>query len=185
MADVMRIARPYARAIFELAQSTAQQEIWSQLLLWLEYVILDKQAENFFVNPTIDATIKVKFIMSLNVTIPTTGENLIKILAKSNRWILIQSIRGIYEKYLAAAKGLLEVDLISASVLSVAEKANIISKLSAKYGKKVALAVQVDPALFGGVIVKAGDDVIDASIKGQLQALHAHLLGNVQTMGQE
>jgi F-type H+-transporting ATPase subunit delta len=102
-------------------------------------------------------------------------ENFLKLLVHNNRLVLLPYIAKLFEAYKAEDEGYAEVDVLTAYALSKEAKQNLAAKLEKILGKKIHMNVTVDKSLIGGVLVRAGDKVIDGSIKGRLQNMQKAL----------
>jgi F-type H+-transporting ATPase subunit delta len=97
------------------------------------------------------------------------------LLVQNNRLTLLPYIAEIFEAYKADDEGYIDVEVVTAYPFSKEEKQKFASKLEKTLSKKVHMNATVDKSLIGGVLVRAGDRVIDGSIKGQLQQLAKRL----------
>ena len=103
------------------------------------------------------------------------GKNFIKLLAENDRLILLPEIAALYQYYRAQAQGTVNAELVSALEVSNEQVNAIAASLSKRLGKKVSLTTRIDETLIGGAIVRAGDMVIDGSIRGRLEKMSATL----------
>ncbi len=176
MSDSTTIARPYAKAIFEHALAEKQLAQWSDFLFVLAQTVLDSKASQFIANPasTIDQQIELletvcstKNNKSLN--------NLINLLAVNKRLMLLPEIKALYEVHRAEQEKTLGVDVISYSEVSAAQQQQLIEALSKRLQRNVSLNISIDPSLLGGAVIRAGDLVIDGSVRGKLNKLSTDL----------
>ena len=100
-----------------------------------------------------------------------TGNNLVKVLAGAGRLTIIPEINKLYEQLRAEAEGVIEVGVTSAYELAPEQQATISKVMAKRLGRKVEITHEIDYSLIGGVVIRAGDTVIDASIRGRLKAL--------------
>jgi F-type H+-transporting ATPase subunit delta len=103
------------------------------------------------------------------------NENFLKLLIHNNRLNLLTAIAKLFEAYKAEDEGYIDVEVISAYSLSKEAKHDLTTTLEKTLGKKTHMNVTVDKSLIGGVLVRAGDKVIDGSIRGRLQQLAKRL----------
>ena len=99
------------------------------------------------------------------------GRNFIRLLSENNRLSLIPDIHGIYESLRSDAEGEIEATVTSAFELTDAQSDKIIAALSKRLNRKVRIVNEVDSDLIGGAIIRAGDLVIDGSLKGRVENL--------------
>lgn len=174
MSDSTTIARPYAKAIFEYALGENKLAEWSAYLRNLVLTVLTPEAENFVTNP---ATTVAQHIELLQATTATQSKennpinNLIALLATNKRVMLLPEIYAVYEAHRAEQEKTLDVTVCSYSELSSTQQQRLIESLSQRLKRKVSLKISIDPSLLGGAIIRAGDLVIDGSVRGKLNTL--------------
>ena len=99
-----------------------------------------------------------------------------RLLIQNQRLSLLGEIADLYGHYRAEDEGYIDVDVASAFDVTAEESKKLTKTLEANLGKKVRLKVRIDPELIGGVYIRAGDRVIDASVRGQIERLAKSLL---------
>lgn len=172
MAEKITLARPYAKAIFEMALEQQDFKKWSDMLQLLTEVSEDESVQHLLSDFTIPPQETIGFFIDLlDAQLNTYGKNLIKILGEKRKLFLIPTIEFLYEKLRNDAENILNVECISAIVLTEEEQKQFISVLQRRLGSKINLICSVDPDLIGGFIIKAKDKVIDGSLKGQILRL--------------
>jgi len=172
MQEKTTIARPYAQAVFETASEESKFIEWSEMLSLLETVVSDAQMKAVLANPKLDAAALCDFVQGVcGKGLSETGNNLVKALADAGRLNFIPEINKLYEQLRAEAEGVVEVKVISAYELAPKQQASISKAMAKRLGKKVEITSGIDDSLIGGVVIRAGDTVIDASVKGRLKAL--------------
>lgn len=180
MSDTTTIARPYAKAIFEYAHAAGKLAPWSAILQGLAQAVLDPQANAFIRNPR--AKIEQQSQL-LSIFSQTDGfgaevkaiENLILLLAKNKRLLLLPDICAQYEVLRAEQEKILTVHVQTFSALTPAQQQNLIQSLSQRLQRQITLDVTIDESLLGGAIIRAGDLVIDGSVRGKLSKLATDL----------
>jgi F-type H+-transporting ATPase subunit delta len=176
MSELSTLARPYAVAVFKHAIETDSAEKWSEMLNFLSAVVADKQLSDIIESPKVTRTRLIQLLVDIcQGQFTDQGNNLIKLLVQNQRLNLVPSIASQYEEYKAEHEGYIDVDVISAFSFTKTEEKTFASTLGKKLKKTVNIKVRVDKSLIGGVVVRAGDTVIDGSIKGQLQQLAKQL----------
>ena len=172
------IARPYAKAVFEQAQEEANMDMWSDLLKMLGRIMHDPQMRPVVNSPKVSHKQLLDLISSVcgdNLTASAT--NFIRILIKSNRLRVAGQISELFEQKRAQAEGRIEINVISAFELDDEQSRQIADAMGKRTGRKVSISTAVDKALIGGMIIRAGDSVIDASLRGRLNQLRNELIG--------
>jgi F-type H+-transporting ATPase subunit delta len=172
MAESVTIARPYAQSIFRLAREGKALAAWSDRLQRLAAIAQDPEMAKVVGNPKFSAGQVAELFVSL------TGESgnkelasLIGILAENERLDVLSQIQDIYEQLKSADEGVKEAVVTSAYPLDDAQLKNLMSQLESHFGSKLQPHVEVDAALIGGVKVAVGDQVLDASVRGKLDAM--------------
>jgi len=99
------------------------------------------------------------------------GENFIRLLADNGRLELLPEILTLFENHKAEYEKTVDVNLTSAVELTKQQLTELDNKLEGKLGRKVNINCEIDPKVMGGLIIRAGDLVIDASIRGKLDEL--------------
>jgi F-type H+-transporting ATPase subunit delta len=179
MAEKATIARPYARAAFEHAHERQALAAWSQLLAAAAAVAATPGAEALFGNPRVTADRLVELIAAVaaesGVAVGADGRNFLATLAHGHRLGYLAEIAAQYEARRAEVENTVDVEVTTAMALEPAQRATLEAALAKRFGRSVRLAEQVDAALVGGAIVRAGDLVIDGSLQGRLARLEQQI----------
>lgn len=165
-------ARPYAKAAFELAQSESAFSKWSQMLKDAAMIASDKQFLSLAKNPRFSAQELIGLFEVLDQDVYTQEmKNFIHILGNFKRLALLPEIATLFEEMRAAAERVVNVELICAQPLDDKLKERFIQVLMKRMNCNISLECQVDQGIMGGAIIRAGDLVIDGSIRGRLARL--------------
>ncbi len=174
MAEKTTIARPYAKAAFDLAHGEGKLGEWSEMLQLLSAIAADADFAALAANPKVaDEKIAEAMISIVSNKMVTGGENLVKLLVENKRLNVLSEIAGQFDQLRADAEKTIEAEVISAFEVGAAEQDKIKTALKNRLGREVTLTCKIDESLMGGAIVRAGDLVIDGSVKGQLKDLAA------------
>jgi F-type H+-transporting ATPase subunit delta len=172
MAEPSTIARPYAEAVFRLADAAGALPKWSEMLAALAAVAADARVIAAIRDPNLsDTKVAGLFISILSGKLSGDAENLVRVLAENDRLELLPEIREQYEALRNEREGVVEAEVQSAFALSDAQVKDLVSRLEKKTGRKVRARVTLDKELIGGIRVVLGDKVIDGSARAQLGAL--------------
>ena len=172
MQEKTTIARPYAQAVFETASEEGKLSEWSEMLGLLDAVVSDVQMKAVLSNPKLDAAALSDFVLDVcGESLNEKGSNLVKVLADARRLAIIPEINKLFEQFRAEAVGVIEVSVTSAYELGAEQQATIAEAMAKRLGRRVEITSDIDDSLIGGVVIRAGDSVIDASVKGRLKAL--------------
>jgi F-type H+-transporting ATPase subunit delta len=175
MAELATVARPYAEALFRVAQ-TGDMAAWSELVSQLAQVGANPDVQAIASNPKLTSSDLVAALSSL-VKAPVTPEatNFLTMLAENGRVSLLPEIGAQFQVLKNAQAGAADAEIASAFALSDAQVAELVAALEKKFGRKLNPTVTVDPSLIGGVRVLVGDEVLDTSVRAKLQQMHAAL----------
>ncbi len=170
--EATTIARPYAEAIFARAEESDQLKSWSDMLALLQLVVGDEAMAGIVANPLFDRQHLAALIMDIGGDKFTAeGGNLVTLLIENGRLQQLPEIYELYEIMKADSERTINVQVRSAYELKSAESQALAAALKERLGRDVAITSELDPELIGGVHIRAGDLVIDGSIKGKLQQL--------------
>ena len=175
MADFQTAARPYARAVFELASESGKLDQWQDALQGAAAIAADEQMEALFGRPEIPERDLAELFASVaedaGIDVGDDFRNLVLLLAENSRLAALPAIAAAYAELKQEAEGKIEVRVRSAQKLSAKQEEKIASSMAKRLGKEVSLTTEVDETLIAGAIVTAGDLVIDGSASGRLGKL--------------
>jgi F-type H+-transporting ATPase subunit delta len=172
MAEPVTVARPYAEAAFRLALEGSQLAQWSDMLALVEAVVRDEQVAARIGDPNVEEQALESFILgTLGDRLDGHGRNLVQVLVTNGRLDLLPHIRALFEELKREHEGVLEATVISALPMSDDQVKPLLAALEKKFGRKVTAQVEVDPELIGGARIVVGDKVIDATVRGRLDAM--------------
>ena len=176
MAEPITIARPYAEAVFRLADGAGKLAEWSAMLSTLAQVSADERVRAAMADPSLPA-VKVAglFISILAGRLTGECENLVRVLAENHRLGLLAEVHDQFEVLKNDREGVVEAAIQTAFELDPAQLSDLTARLEKHTGRKVRVHVNLDKALIGGVRILIGDQVIDASARAQLAALESAL----------
>lgn len=172
MAESVTIARPYALAVFRLAREAGAQAIWSNRLQRLALIAQDPEMAKVIGNPKFSAPQIAELFVSLSGE--AGNQELAKfvgLLAENERLGVLSQIQEIYEQLKSADEGIKEAVITSAYPLDDAQLNNLMKELEARFGTRLEPRIEVDACLIGGVRVAVGDQILDASVRGKLDAM--------------
>ncbi len=176
MSELSTLARPYAAAVFKRASESGSTEQWSQMLKFIAAVVKDNGVATIIENPKVSQERLIQLLLDIcQGHLNQEGENLVKILVQNDRLALAPQISSLYETHKAEMEGYVDVDVTTAYAFTKEEQKKFTSALEKTLAKKVRISVNVDKSLIGGFLAKAGDRVIDGSIKGRLQHMQKTL----------
>jgi F-type H+-transporting ATPase subunit delta len=172
MAEQATLARPYANAVFAVARQDGDLERWSRMLGFLAAAAEDPKVRVLLEAPEVaDEQKAYRLTEVCGDELNDRARKLTQVLARNKRLDLIEDIREQYEARRAAEEQTLDVRVVSAFPLTDEQTRTIAQSLMTKYSKSVSLTSVVDQELIGGAVIRAGDTVIDGSLRGRLNKL--------------
>ena len=175
MAEKVTLARPYARAAFEAAQEHRDFERWSQMLAAAATTVVDERVIKLLSSPRVKPTDLVELIAEAS-SADERGRNFLSTLAVNRRLSVLPEVAAIYEELRADEENITDVYVTSAVQLDEAQRARLSAALKKRLKREIRLHTAVDASLIGGAIVRAGDFVIDGSLKARLERLASQIM---------
>jgi F-type H+-transporting ATPase subunit delta len=170
------LARPYAKAVFSIAQDSNAIEKWSKALQLLTALVKTSEIKETVENPKLTIENRAELIQALcekhlDKSIKEQFDAFALMLLDNHRLPLVESITLLFEQFQYEASKTLKAEVTSSVALNDKQQQAIITKLAKLLDRKIVLSVSIDPSILGGFVVKAGDSVIDMSVKGRLEEL--------------
>ena len=175
MSELTTIARPYAKAAFELAVEKGNVEAWNEMLFFAGQVASDEQASSLLASIPTAAEQADVFIKVCAEQLNEQGQNLIKLMAENERLAAIPAVAEIFAEFKAEFDKEIDVDVVSATELAAEQQEKLVAALEKRFARKVKLNCSIDETVVGGLVIKAGDTVIDGSVRGKLDRLAVSL----------
>lgn len=169
MSEAITIARPYAQAAFDEAQKLNVLKAWSEMLLSMAEAIIHPEVQAAVANPRV-AREQIEGLVEALAGSDASAQqrNFLRILADNRRLSVLPEIAAIYESLKAEAEKTVNVVVDSAFELSAAQQDKIVSSLKKRMGREINLTCTINKELLGGVVIRAGDKVIDGSARTRL-----------------
>ncbi|GBU09273.1 F0F1 ATP synthase subunit delta [Gammaproteobacteria bacterium] len=182
MADIKTIARPYAKAAFMSAKEHKNYSDWTGCLNSAQIVMKERSGAELLCSPSISDAQKFLLMSELIALIPvepgsskkktTTFENFIKVLIENKKLRLLPEIYAQFEALRLTEQSIIYAQVYSAFEVTKPQEDSIKTALTKRFKQTVELEISIDPSLIGGAVIKAGDLVIDGSIKCRLEKLN-------------
>lgn len=170
------MARPYASAAFGHAKLAGDFDRWSEMLLLASQYSESEPMQALYGDPRIGKDRLAGLCIDLcGEALDESGKNFIQLLVENNRISILPEICSLYEALRADHEACVDINISAALEVSQVTQKLITAALEKRFGKKVQVSVEIDPSLIGGAIIRAGDEVIDGSVKGRLQQLSREL----------
>jgi F-type H+-transporting ATPase subunit delta len=172
MAQLTTLARPYAKAAFNTAEASGQLSAWSKGLAVLAAVARQPRVAGFLSDPSRNSDEQARMLNDVcGGEIDAKVQNFVLVLAANKRLGLLADIVELFEQLKAERERTVDVDVVSAFPMDAAAQQQLSAVLKSKLQREIKLSTRVDSSLIGGVVVRAGDTVIDNSISGRLKKL--------------
>ena len=181
MADNITIARPYAEAVFEVASEGGDLARWSAALESASELMADGQVVTFLGSPSLTAEQRLQFLADLFASAGSgdsvlaggddKGTNFLKLLLEYGRVSVLPEIAEHFDVLKANVENTVDVTVTSAAPMSDAQQQAVAKALKERLGRDVRLQTEIDESLIGGAVIRAGDVVIDGSLRARLDGL--------------
>ena len=178
MSELSTLARPYADAVFRMAQGENDLAGWSSRVATLAVIVSDAQVARLIADPAVSADRVAGLIVDVaGASLGERGANFVKVLAENGRLTVLPEISVQFELLKANAESTVEATITSAQELTQTQIDELVTGLKARFNRAVTVQVAVDAELIGGAVIAIGDQVIDGSVKGHLQRMSFALQG--------
>ena len=171
MAESVTIARPYADAAFRIAQETGAQGIWSERLQTLALLVQNGDMASVMGNPRLSAEQVADLVIAVVGDNDVVLGNFVRTLAENRRLVLLPEVFRLFDLAKSQEEGVKEAVVQSAFPIDDTQVAALLKELEVRFSTRLTARVEVDPSLIGGVRVAVGDQVLDASVRGKLDAM--------------
>lgn len=172
MAELITLARPYAKAAFETALQDDALDKWSNMIALSAAVANEEGVSAILSSPSLSSDqIAEAFIGVCGDELDEKGKNFISLLAENKRLVLLWEISSLFETLKANQEMSVDVEITTAFEISSDVSNKLAQALKDRLKREIILATSVDQSLIGGAIIRAGDNVIDSSVRGKLSKL--------------
>jgi F-type H+-transporting ATPase subunit delta len=172
MAEAITVARPYAEAVYKLGIINDSLVQWSKTLQLAAAIAEDIHVKLLVGNPAVSTRQLSDIFLEIGRNkFNSEARNLVIMLADNKRISVLPQISELFEQLKAQHEGILEAKIVSAFAMESKQLKKLVDDLEQKFKRKIEAKVDVDPELIGGVKVEIGDEILDASIRGKLEAM--------------
>lgn len=175
MAELATIARPYAEALFQVAQKH-DVKAWTQQLDALALVAGDAELRQFADNPKVTAEqVYAVTAAAAQVALADGVQNFLRTVIANGRLAALPAVVEQFHALANAAAGVADAQIFSAYAIEPAQLAEVKAALEKRFGRKLEAHVSLEPSLIGGIRVVVGDEVLDTSVKARLERMKVAL----------
>ena len=172
MDDSTTLARPYAQAAYRQAQREGRVDRWAEGLGLLAVVTGDAELAKLLADPRVPAGRVTDLVLDVcGDALSATMANFVRVLGEGRRLGLGPEVARLFEEERRRRAGRSAVEIVSAYALDAAQVRMLAEAIGRRLGRELTLATSVDESLIGGVVIRVGDSVIDASLAGRLREL--------------
>jgi len=172
MAELATLARPYANAVFEVAKAGSELDLWSRMLAVLAAAVRNDTVQLLLADPEVEEEQKAYRLCAIcGDELNDRGRRFVQVLAANKRLALLPDVSGLFEALRAEEQSTLDVMVTSAYALSDGEAGKLKAALTRRFQREVNMTSDVDASLIGGAVIRAGDTIIDGSVRGKLSKL--------------
>jgi F-type H+-transporting ATPase subunit delta len=176
VSELVKFARPYAKAAFQLARDGGRLAEWSDMLQLASSIAANKIVADAIGSPHVSRQQAASlFLTAAADQFDSQFGNLLSVLAENDRLSILPEIAGMYEKLRQDEEKRLSVRVVSAVALSDDQQQRMRAALSKRFDREISLESEIDTTMLGGAVIYAGDMVIDGSVRGRLQKLATRL----------
>ncbi|MBA6328974.1 F0F1 ATP synthase subunit delta [Colwellia sp. MB02u-6] len=171
MSELTTIARPYAKAAFDFAIEANTVENWLEMLVFAAQVADDTTIKSYLSGGASVEQAQDIFLKVCDVQLDSNGQNLIKVMAENQRLLVLPQVVIQFRELKAEHEKTVSVDVTSAVELTAEQETTLCAALEKRLARKVKLNCNIDANVVSGLVIKAGDMVIDGSVRGKLNRL--------------
>ncbi len=172
MSSLTTLARPYAKAAFELAEAEQALTGWDDMLGLASDIVTEPSMASLLGNPDFSNTQAVELITGVaGEAFDRRFQDFLKVLTDNDRLSLLPQICELYQALREEAENRLSVKVVSAIPLDEEQTGRMQQALARRFDCEIELENEIDADIIGGAVVYAGDQVIDGSLRGRLQKL--------------
>ncbi|MCL2893845.1 F0F1 ATP synthase subunit delta [Brenneria tiliae] len=171
MSEYVTVARPYAKAAFDFAVENQAVDRWQNMLAFTAEVTRNEQIAELLSGAVAPIELAKTFIAVCGDQLDEAGQNLIKVMAENGRLPVLPEVLAQFVQLRATQESTVEVDVVSAGTLNEQQLSKIAAAMEKRLSRKVKLNCKIDKSVMAGVVIRAGDMVIDGSIRGRLERL--------------
>lgn len=173
MAELSTIARPYAEAVFKLADASGSLALWSTTLAELAALAAMAEVRTLIVDPKLTPDQIYGVLAAPNLS--QEAQNFLRVVIENGRVAALPEVRALFEALKNEREGFDDAVIETAFALDEAQVQSVVAQLENRFERKIRPSVTVNRELIGGMRITVGDEVIDASVRGKLAVMNTEL----------
>ncbi|AJI94565.1 F0F1 ATP synthase subunit delta [Yersinia ruckeri] len=171
MSEFVTVARPYAKAAFDFAVEHQAVERWQEMLAFTAQVTCNEQIAELLSGAVAPEAMSKTFIAVCGDQLDVPAQNFIRVMAENSRLLVLPEVLQQFIQLRASLEATVDVEVFSARTLNDEQLAKIAAAMEKRLSRKVKLNCKIDKSVMAGVVIRAGDMVIDGSVRGRLERL--------------
>ena len=175
MTQPITLARPYARAAFEMASAHGARREWAEKLAFAAAIAVDPRVASLFGDPRVAENDLADLVLPRGEPADSLFAGFVRLLAENHRLPVLPEIHAAFEQLKDEAERVLKINIRSTTPIDPAESARLQAALKRRFDREIEIEHSIDPTLLGGAVIDAGDVVIDGSVRGRLARLNQTL----------
>jgi F-type H+-transporting ATPase subunit delta len=172
MAELITLARPYAKAAFEQALAANTLTAWAEALATAAVVASEPRVAQLIAAPGMTSARKAETLIGLcGEILPEAVRNFLRVLAENKRLALLPQVHELFLAFKSAQEQSVDLEVASAFEIAPEQASRLADAIGRKLQRTVRVSTTVDKTLIGGVVIRTADLVIDGSVRGRLAKL--------------
>jgi F-type H+-transporting ATPase subunit delta len=177
MSNATTLARPYAKAAFELANGDNATDRWNEMLSLASALVTDETLANLLESPQLTSSQVVQVLSDTGgEAFDSRFRDFLTVISENKRFSLLPEVTNLYQRLREEADKLLRVKVVSAFELDEDQATRMKDALAKRYEREILLESEVDKSVIGGAVIYADGQVIDGSLKDRLAKLSNSLI---------
>jgi F-type H+-transporting ATPase subunit delta len=171
-----RVARVYAAALFEAAEEAGRtRPVQDDLAQFVAALAASSALQGALLDPQVERAAKQRVLADITAGADQLVVNALRLMLQKGRIALVASVQAEYERLAAEAAREVDVEVTSAVELTQTAERELVERVESATGRRVRLTKKIDQSVIGGLVLRIGDVVLDASLRARVEQLRAHI----------